>query len=256
MSAGWGALADSPLAWPVAPAIDALVREGASPSALPEVARIDRALGAASRVRFVPSPPRGRGPGRRRAADATPRYDQRITEQGEVMTRSENLHDLMNALVWATFPLAKRAVHARQHAMIGERLGPRGEPPDRRSPEQDAVAMLDEGGVLLLVEPAQEAALEQAVFARDVATITALVAARRALGLVFGHALYEHLAVGAPSLVWGHATLLACPVAPCEVSLGWVDQALAARVADRATYRHPKNNGSAPLRSDVLGTSP
>ena len=60
--------------------------------------------------------------------------------------------------------------------------------PAAHSPEQDAVAMLDEGGVLLLVEPAHEATLEQAVFARDVPTIAGLVAARRALGQAPTHA--------------------------------------------------------------------
>src|ERR1041385_3771923 len=42
--------------------------------------------------------------------DPTSLYEVRIAERGEVPTRPENLHDLLNALVWAAFPRTKLAL--------------------------------------------------------------------------------------------------------------------------------------------------
>lgn len=90
---------------------------------------------------------------------------------GCVPTRARNLHDLMNALTWAAFPHSKRALCARQvdvalaRGMSTNRL---------RTPAQDRLAMLDEGGVLTLASD-------------DAHTIT------------FGHGLLEDLVLGRAS---------------------------------------------------------
>lgn len=78
-------------------------------------------------------------------------------------------HDFLNALVWLTFPNAKRAFHRRQHAAI-ERSIPAGatHPPNARTREQDALALIDEGGVLMV----------------------------EGRTMFFGHALYEGLVSG------------------------------------------------------------
>jgi hypothetical protein len=89
-------------------------------------------------------------------------YDDRIVNDGAVSTRDGSWHDFLNALVWATFPLAKSALHRRQHGIVVP-----GAP--KRTPEGDALAMLDEGGVFLLP--------------------------RR---VVFGHAIFESLVLGRP----------------------------------------------------------
>jgi len=66
--------------------------------------------------------------------------------EGAVPTRTRNLHDLMNALIWARFPLAKRALCRRQIA-VGVA---RGQHTNRvRSKAQDRLAMIDEGGILV-----------------------------------------------------------------------------------------------------------
>lgn len=69
--------------------------------------------------------------------------------RGEVPTRPNNLHDLLNALVWARFPRAKHALCARHINLASARART---PPGQqrlRTREQDAAAMLDEGGMLL-----------------------------------------------------------------------------------------------------------
>ena len=40
-------------------------------------------------------------------------YEPRCYLKGEVPTRANNWHDLLNALVWLTFPQAKAAINAR-----------------------------------------------------------------------------------------------------------------------------------------------
>lgn len=69
-----------------------------------------------------------------------------LCARGLVPTRPGSVHDLLNALVWARFPQAKRALSERQLQIARGQLLP----PQRRvrTPEQDALAMLDEGGVL------------------------------------------------------------------------------------------------------------
>jgi hypothetical protein len=102
-----------------------------------------------------------------------------------------------NALVWATFPGAKLALHARQHAIIAGRLGRDLRLPGARTPEQDALAMFDEGGVAIVCSRPRRGELESAL-ARDSTTeLLHLVRERSAVPMVFGHAIYESLVSGA-----------------------------------------------------------
>jgi hypothetical protein len=159
----------SPLFWPVAEVAAALERFSAwpAPDDLNVLFRDERP------VRFEAAPPK---PRRRHRVEA-PSYDARIALEGVVPTRAESWHDLLNAVVWASFPRAKRALHARQHRMIAARLDRDARVPGARTPEQDAVAMIDEGGVVVLRAraPAQQ------------------------IAVIFGHAIYEGLVCGGPT---------------------------------------------------------
>lgn len=126
---------ESPLFAPVVEAASLFSSHASFPS--PEA--IDEALAPRAKVRFVRQAPRARRRGPRPAEDM---YDARIVRDGAVPTRAGSWHDLMNALVWATFPEAKRALHTRQHALVVPGAS-------RRTREQDTLALLDEGGVLL-----------------------------------------------------------------------------------------------------------
>jgi hypothetical protein len=107
------------------------------------------------------------------AVDAARLYDARIVRDRCVPTRPRSWHDFLNALVWATFPRAKRALHERQHRALAERI-PAGATtlPSTRSREHDALALIDEGGVVLLED------------------------GRAKETVVFGHAVYEGLVLG------------------------------------------------------------
>lgn len=127
-------------------------------AAFPFPEEIDEVLRGRTPIRFVRQQQREKEP-----------YDRRIVEGGVVPTRVGSWHDFLNALVWATFPQAKLALHRRQHAIVVPSA-------PRRTTEGDALAMLDEGGVFRLPSGAL---------------------------LVFGHAIYEGRVVGRRALAAG-----------------------------------------------------
>ena len=87
------------------------------------------------------------------ALDATLGYEEEIAASGRVSTRSDDLHDLCNALVWARFPALKAALNARHlDALPTSTSG-------RRGPVRDALTLFDECG--LLVTSADRAPLER-----------------------------------------------------------------------------------------------
>lgn len=159
----------------------------------PSPERIDEVLEGRVPVRFVRASQNDKEP-----------YDARIVNEGIVRTRDGSWHDFLNALVWATFPLAKTALHRRQHRIVVP-----GAP--RRTPEGDALAMLDEGGVLLHDGPGGP--------------------------VVFGHAIYESL-------------ILRRPLFAAGLDLGGaddLDRRAAERIADPFVIRTTKDLGRVDL---------
>jgi hypothetical protein len=166
----------------LAPLLPALARVSLVP--LPSAGVLDAALGpliadalGERTVHFEhQDKKRRRGPA---AMDAL--YEARIDRHGRVPTRT-HLHDTMNALVWATFPRAKRVLARRQHHALAAQV--QGEVVERlpgaRTRERDVLAMIDEGGVLLVGHD-DGASLADAV---ERGTLDARI---------FGHAIYEHL---------------------------------------------------------------
>ena len=212
--------ARSPYFAGLAPALEALGRHDAFPS--PEA--IDEALSGLAGVRFVRQAPRPRRE-RRGSQDPKMMYDTRIVEEGLVPTRNASWHDLLNALVWATFPRAKLALHTRQSRLVvlakpGQSL--------RRPRELDALALLDEGGILLEegTEPPGGAASPSASGG----------AAR-----IFGHAVYEGLVLGWPAPVSAGFRIPADPCGPDA------DPALAAILGDPARLKDPTELRRVPL---------
>ncbi|MGO9835178.1 MAG: DUF3025 domain-containing protein [Polyangiaceae bacterium] len=196
------------LFWPLARAARALGPH----DDFPPVEEFPRVFEAHPPVRFVaPNPRRRRGS----PVDVNALYDGRITIERAVPTRPRCWHDLMNALVWGTFPKAKLALHARQHRLIAKRIGPdaRGLPP--RSRELDALALVDEGGVVVLASDPEAA--QASLRTGRPGMLGAMVESGAADALVFGHAIYESLALGVkPAVVAavvlgreeGHANLV------------------------------------------------
>jgi hypothetical protein len=168
-------------------------------------------------VRFVAATKPRRS--RRRLPRAATGYDTRVLA-GAVPTRPRSWHDFLNALVWATFPASKRALHARQARAIEASLADgMGALPNARSREHDALALLDEGGVIVLESP------------------------EGLLGLGFGHALYEGLVCGGPAAT-ASGLAFSVPRRPslaeaCGVADGLLAERLAAPLLPEMLLRLP-----------------
>lgn len=72
-------------------------------------------------------------------------YETRIHAQGRIATRTDNWHDLFNALAWKRLPAVKSALNARQVADIA-RYGAR-----QRTRGQDAMTQFDEAGAIVVL---------------------------------------------------------------------------------------------------------
>jgi Protein of unknown function (DUF3025) len=181
-------------------------------------------------VRFVSASPRRR---RGAPADARAGYDARIALDREVPTRAGCWHDLMNALVWGTFPHAKRALHGRQHRAIAARVAPGDRTlPPTRSRELDALALLDEGGIVVL---ADDAAYLRSALRPAPGALREHLARGSAHAAVFGHAIYESLVLGVrPAVV---AAVVLDREGDCDSAA--VDRRLASAIDDPRAFRSP-----------------
>jgi hypothetical protein len=112
-------------------------------------------------------------------------FEQRIFEQGEVVTRQENWHDTFHACAWALFPRAKARINAL-HVAAGA-----ADAPNRRSPLRDLLTLFDESGVVIACADAQLAGL-LAEFRWHELFWNQRERVLQAMDFcLFGHALYE-----------------------------------------------------------------
>jgi hypothetical protein len=74
-------------------------------------------------------------------------YEPRCYLKGEVPTRADNWHDLLNALVWLTFPKAKATINSRHYAALTHAAQAEGA--SERGAVRDAITLLDESGVIV-----------------------------------------------------------------------------------------------------------
>ncbi|WP_438014677.1 DUF3025 domain-containing protein [Sorangium sp. So ce315] len=241
----------SRLYWPIRPQAEAF----AGCAAWPEVEAYNRALGDGFPVRFAEQAPRPRRRRRRGPVNPAALYDARIHVEGCVPTRPRNWHDFLNMLAWAAFPRAKAELHARQHRAIAARLEPGAAAlPPARTRELDGLALLDEGGLLLLHDARRAPLADASDLRRSADEVEDAVQRGEAAALVFGHALYESLLQPGPLI---HA--LVQPI-PCEAPLPAAPPALVAladaRLCDAlrspGTFAHPERSARLPLDERVL----
>jgi hypothetical protein len=204
--------------WPTLEAYGALVEQERQARA-PELPRLS----------FAPPLSRHKRARARPALDLRQLYDARIALDREVPCVSASYHDLLNVLAFAAFPRAKRALHARQYRALLNWLPPAGEPlPNRRTREQDALTLFDEGGSVLVTTPAAAARLR----AQRQGTVD--VSEQHDVRVVlFGHAITEHLSFHSSTVC--SAAFLLClepPLPEGRALFERVDQALERRLTD------------------------
>jgi hypothetical protein len=200
-------------------------------SALVERERLARASELPA-VRFAPPTRRCRS----QPIDPGQLYDGRIALHGEVPCVGSSYHDFLNVLVWAAFPRSKRALHARQYRALTAWL-PQASArlPNRRTREQDALALFDEGGCVLVVPREVAARLSTP---REAAHVLTEESAPRIV--LFGHAVMEHVCFESSRV--SSAALLLCmdePLPEGRELLERVDRALAARLENPDVLAEP-----------------
>lgn len=164
-------------------------------------------------------------------------YEQRIAE-GRIATRTDNWHDLFNALVWARHPAIKRALNAQQCRHIG------GMGASRRNRAQAALTQFDESGVIVRVR-AGAAGLLPAWGQHAWTTLFVDGAAHWANGrirvlAVIGHALMEQV------LLPGRLLVGKCVVVQGEDDAACL-QAVAAAIAEGRLLQDPLQLRPLPL---------
>ncbi|MFA5242438.1 MAG: DUF3025 domain-containing protein [Sulfuricella sp.] len=113
------------------------------------------------------------------------RYETRIYLNGEVQTRTENWHDLFNALVWLAFPRTKAAINARHFEAISQ--GGEG----NRGKTQDALTLFDESGIVVLHAEDELAGLIRDFRWKELFCERRQEVTKRMKFVIFGHSLYE-----------------------------------------------------------------
>lgn len=129
-------------------------------------------------------------------------YETHILQTGQVPTRADTWHDVLNALVWLRFPRFKAALNAAHGEAIAV------EPDSRRGRRRDAMTVLDESGVWVIShDPALQNLLAerawQALFwehRHEVETAMHFV--------VVGHALLEKALAPYPTMTGKCLTLI------------------------------------------------
>jgi hypothetical protein len=116
------------------------------------------------------------------------KYEPRIYLKGEVPVRAENWHDLLNALVWLTFPRSKAALNGRHFmaASISEEKGEK-----NRGPVRDALTLFDEGGVIVACSDSRLVQLLVDFKWKELFWVNRDTVTTSMKFLLFGHAIYE-----------------------------------------------------------------
>ena len=127
---------------------------------------------------FVPPPPRTVS-----AID----YERRVVEHNQLIVRADNLHDVMNALVWLTFPRAKRAISVA-HVALGVTADGKTRPRRR-----DVLTLFDEAGAIILSQRDDLKKMHEAHRWRELFVNHRQDFSQDARVILFGHGALEQL---------------------------------------------------------------
>ena len=180
-------------------------------------------------------------------------YEARIFDEGILPVRRGSLHDLFNLLAWATFPLSKGCINRiHKDAMATEVAGNRGA-------RRDFLTLVDEAGVIVLVDDAGSAdrlasKIREIRRGPEELYARAMHGALRAFNArltVFGHALFESLVLRPETLpkVGAFAVIMDSPVG-IDLTAAQMDQRLACFLEANSPDLHPSMFPS--LRLDVV----
>ncbi|MGB9129297.1 MAG: DUF3025 domain-containing protein [Thiobacillus sp.] len=135
-------------------------------------------------------------------------YETHILHTGQVPTRADTWHDVLNALVWLRFPRFKAALNAAHGEAIAR------ETDSRRGRRRDALTVLDESGVWVI---SRDPALPEQLAGRAWHALFWEARARVEHDMCFvvvGHALLEKALAPYPSMTGKCLTLISDSLDP------------------------------------------
>jgi hypothetical protein len=135
-------------------------------------------------------------------------YETHILHTGQVPTRADTWHDVLNALVWLRFPRFKAALNAAHGEAIAR------ETDSRRGRRRDALTVLDESGVWVI---SRDPALPEQLAGRAWHALFWEARARVESDMCFmvvGHALLEKALAPYPSMTGKCLTLISDSLDP------------------------------------------
>ncbi len=124
-------------------------------------------------------------------------YEPRCYLSGEVQTRENNYHDLFNALVWLSFPLAKAAINELHYRALSEPTRSTNNNFNKthlntqRGRKRDTGTLLDESGVIIACSNLNLAGLLQDFKWKELFWLRREEVAAQMGFYLFGHGLYE-----------------------------------------------------------------
>jgi hypothetical protein len=175
-------------------------------------------------------------------------YEARIFDEGVLPVRKKSLHDLFNVLAWRTFPRAKAAINRIHKDAMATEL------PGKRGRCRDFLTLVDEAGVIVLVQD-QKSAERMAAEIRRIRQgdptdypdeVQRLLAMTGTQLTIFGHALFESLVLRPETLSKVGAFALILPRRGSETA----DALLAEFLETRSLALHPALFPS--LRLDIV----
>jgi hypothetical protein len=153
-------------------------------------------------------------------------FERRVVEQNELVVRPDNLHDVLNALVWLTFPKTKRAI-SEAHVALGVTADGKTRPRRR-----DVLTLFDESGILILSENDNLRTMNQQHQWRELFVVHRNDFIQQARPILFGHGAMEQLGKQLPQVHRGlTAKALWLPL-PADTTLPALDAYLSARIVD------------------------
>lgn len=178
-------------------------------------------------------------------------YEPRCYLHGEVPTRSDNWHDLFNALVWLAFPRSKAAINARHFEALTKH--DEAVSASQRGAVRDVNTLLDESGVIVAyadTDAGEELAgllrnfKWKELFRQHREQVRAQ-SDRQAMGFyIFGHGLYEK-ALQPFAGMTGQGLLLAVEPAffgwPLARRLDYLDELLAKHLVAAESCRSTRD---------------
>ena len=164
--------------------------------------------------RFIPPPARALS-----AID----FERRVVEHNELIIRPNSLHDLLNALVWLTFPKTKRAI-SEAHVALG--VNPDGKTRPRR---RDVLTLFDESGLIILSENDTLRSMNQQHQWRELFVTHRSDFIQQTRPILFGHGAMEQIGNQLPQVHRGLTVKALWLPLPTSTTLPELDDYLAKR---------------------------